>query len=116
MIAIDEYKGDTKAEKYQLIITNGETREPMDILQNRRKKTIANYLRKYGRKVEIVIMDMSPSFKVAVQKALDKPVIDADRFHFCHYIYWALDAVRRRIQKEWHDYDRKKCKKKRVIR
>lgn len=115
VIAIDEYKGDTKAGKYQLIIADGETREPIDILPNRRKKTITNYLRKYGRKVEIVIMDMSPSFKAAVQKALEKPVIVADRFHFCRYIYWALDAVRRRIQKEWHDYDRKKCKKNRYI-
>ena len=60
VIAIDEYKGDTKEGKYQLIIADGETKEPIDILPNRRKKTIANYLRKYGENVEIVIMDMSP--------------------------------------------------------
>jgi transposase len=69
MIAIDEYKGDTKEGKYQLIIANGETKEPIDILPNRRKKTISNYLRKYGAKVEIVVMDMSHSFKSAVKKS-----------------------------------------------
>ncbi len=56
-------------------------------------------------------MYMIPSFKAAAQKALGKPVIVADRFHFCRYIYWALDGVKRRIQSEWNDYDRKKCKR-----
>ncbi len=54
---------------------------------------------------------MSPSFKAAVQEALGKPVIVADRFHFCRYIYWALDKVRRRVQQNFHAYDRKKCKR-----
>lgn len=58
---------------------------------------------------------MSPSFKAAVEKALNKPIIVADRFHFCRYIYWALDAVRRRVQSTWEDYDRKKCKKMRHV-
>ena len=107
VISIDEYKGDTKEGKYQVIIANGETKEPIDILANRRKKTIANYLRKYGAKVDVVVMDMSPSFKAAVNKALGRPVIVADRFHFCRYIYWALDAVRRRVQSTWNDYDLK---------
>lgn len=115
VIAIDEYKGDTQAGKYQLIIADGETREPIDILPNRRKKTLKHYLRRYGGKVEVVIMDMSPSFKAAVCEALGKPVIVADRFHFCRYIYFALDGVRRRVQKEWHGFDRKGCKRMRHV-
>ncbi len=59
IIAIDEYKGDTDAGMYQLII--------------------------------------------------------ADRFHYCRYIYWAIDEVRRKVQKEWHAYDRKKCKRMRHV-
>lgn len=115
VIAIDEYKGDTREGKYQLIIANGVTKEPIDILPNRYKKTIKQYLRKYGSNVEVVIMDMSPAFKAAVQQALGKPVIVADRFHFVRYIYWALDSVRRRVQSTWHDYDRKKCKNMRFV-
>ncbi|MGB2993028.1 MAG: ISL3 family transposase [Paenisporosarcina sp.] len=115
VIAIDEYKGDTREGKYQLIIADGVTKEPIDILPNRYKKTIKHYLQKYGAKVEVVIMDMSPAFKAAVIAALGKPVIVADRFHFVRYIYWALDGVRRRIQSTWNDYDRKKCKKMRYV-
>lgn len=115
VIAIDEYKGDTREGKYQLIIADGVTKEPIDILPNRNKTTIKHYLQQYGSKVEVVIMDMSPAFKAAVIGALAKPVIVADRFHFVRYIYWALDAVRRRVQSEWNDYDRKKCKRMRYV-
>ena len=114
-IAIDEYKGDTDAGTYQLIIANAETHQPIDILPNRRKETIKHYLMKYGAEVEVVVMDMNPSFKAAVRKALNRPVIIADRFHYCRYIYWALDEVRCKVQKEWHAYDRKKCKKMRHV-
>ena len=57
----------------------------------------------------MVVMDMSTNFREAVQQALGKPIIIADRFHYCHYTYWALDDVRRNVQKEWHAYDCKKC-------
>ncbi|WP_372459285.1 transposase [Alkalihalobacillus deserti] len=41
-------------------------------------KTIKEYSRQRGAKVEVVIMDMSPVFKSAVQKALGSPVVVAD--------------------------------------
>ena len=37
------------------------THKPIDILPNRRKETIYNYLRQYGAQVEIVVMDMNPA-------------------------------------------------------
>lgn len=114
-IAIDEYKGDTDAGTYQLIIANAETHEPLDILPNRRKDTIKEYLYRHGADVELVVMDMNPSFKAAVKIALGRPLIVADRFHYCRYIYWAIDEVRRKVQKEWHAYDRKKCKRMRHV-
>ncbi|EAQ8370824.1 transposase, partial [Salmonella enterica] len=58
VIAIDEYKGDTREGKYQLIIADGITKKPLDILPNRYKNTIKHYLQKYGDKVQVVIMDM----------------------------------------------------------
>jgi len=115
VIAIDEFKGDTGREKYQLIIADAVTREPIDILPNRRKETIKDYLRKYGANVQVVVMDMSQAFKAAVTQAMDGPVIVADSFHFVRYMNWALDKVRVREQNEWHAYDRKKCKKKRYV-
>lgn len=114
-IAIDEYKGDTRAGKYQVIIADAVTRQPIDILPNRKLDTVEAYLREHGGDVEVVVMDMSHSFKSAVKKALGSPVIVADRFHFVRYVHWALERVRIRVQKDFSDYDRKKCKKKRRV-
>ncbi len=77
-IAIDEYKGDTDAGTYQLIIANAVTHEPIDILPNHRKETIKNYLYQYGTDVKMVVMDMNPSFKAAVKQALGRPLVIAD--------------------------------------
>lgn len=51
VIAIDEYKGDTKEEKYQVRIADGVTKQPLDILPNRKKK-FKRYLQKYGHQVQ----------------------------------------------------------------
>lgn len=115
VIAIDEYKGDTNEGKYQVIIADAKTRKTLDILPNRSVKTVKKYLQERGSKVKMVVMDMSYTFASAVKKALGDPVIIADRFHFCRYIYWAVDRVRKRVQSEFHEYDRKKCKRMRHV-
>src|SRR5699024_6393457 len=90
-------------EKYQTIIADPVDRRPLDILPDRRKLTVQKYLQQHGGNVNMVVMDMSPSFKAAVSQALDSLIIIADRFHFCRYIYWALDRARINVQKEFHD-------------
>lgn len=45
-------------------------------------------------------MDLSKTFKQAVQKALGNPFIIADRFHYMRQVYWALDEVRREVQRD----------------
>jgi transposase len=115
VIAIDEYKGDAGGEKYQTIIADPVNRKPLDILKDRKKETLVAYLREHGDNVKVVVMDMSPSFKAAVDQALGRPVVVADRFHFCRYIYWALERVRRKEQNAFDDYDRKKCKRMRHV-
>ena len=48
VIAIDEFKGNAGREKFQLIIADPLTREPIDVMLNRKKATIKAYLSKYG--------------------------------------------------------------------
>ena len=93
VIAIDEYKGDAGGEKYQTIIADPVNRQPLEILPDRKKETVRAYLQQYGRNVEMVVMDMSPSFKAAVDQGAWGPVVIGDRFHFCRYIYWAFDRA-----------------------
>src|SRR5699024_11309690 len=98
-----EYRGDAGSEKYHTIIADPVDRRPLDILADRRKLTVQKYLQQHGGNVSMVVMDMSPSFKAAVSQALDSPIIIADRFHFCRYIYWELDRTCMNEQTEIHD-------------
>lgn len=62
-------------------------------------------------RVEIVVMDLSKSFKQAVRKALGDPLIIADRFHFMRQVYWASDSVRREVQQELEKKERIRMKR-----
>lgn len=111
VIAIDEFKGDADREKFQTIIVDVKNKEIIDVLPNRKVQTIENYFKQcYTGKVEIVVMDLSKSFKDAIKRALGNPIIVADRFHFMRQAYWAFDKVRREIQGELHKEGRILCK------
>nr|WP_249260778.1 transposase [Virgibacillus pantothenticus] len=78
-----------------------ENKEIIDILPDRKVDTIKEYLQSRDTcKVQIVVMDLSKSFKQAVQKALGNPLIIADRFHYMRQVYWAFDEVRREVQRD----------------
>src|SRR5699024_12125805 len=51
----------------------------------------------------------------AVVLALIRLIIFVDIVYFCRYIYSALDRARINVKKEFHDYDRKKCKRMRHV-
>ncbi|UCZ51650.1 ISL3 family transposase [Bacillus shivajii] len=111
-IAIDEFKGDAGKEKYQTVIVDVENRHIIDILPDRKVKTIENYFKECDTgKVEIVVIDLSKAFKEAVRRQLGSPLIIADRFHFMRHGYWAFDEVRRELQNELQKDPRIKLKR-----
>nr|WP_272932742.1 ISL3 family transposase [Virgibacillus halodenitrificans] len=114
-LAIDEFKGDAGGERFQTVIADVENKEIVDVLPDRKVDTIKAYLQSCDTSnVEIVVMDLSKSFKQAIRKALGNPLIIADRFHFMRQVYWALDEVRREVQRDLEKKDRiymKKSKK-----
>src|SRR5699024_9957114 len=62
VIVIDEYKDDARRAKYQTNIDDSVDRWPLDTLPARRKLTVQKYLKQHGVNVNIVVMEMSPSF------------------------------------------------------
>ncbi|WP_343783395.1 transposase [Alkalibacillus silvisoli] len=81
--AIDEFKGDAGGEKFQTIIADVENKEVIDILSDRKVETINDYLNSCDTcKVEIVVMELSKSFKRAVWKALGGSVNYCRPFSF----------------------------------
>lgn len=99
VIAIDEFKGDADKEKFQTIVVDVQDKRIIDVLPDRRSKTIENYFKQCDTgRVQVVVMDLSKGFKEAVRKALGNPLIEADRFHYMRQFYWGLDKVRREIR------------------
>jgi transposase len=83
VIAVDEFKGDANKTKFQTIIVDVEKKEIIEVLPDRRVETLEKYFKSCdSSRVEIVVMDMSKTFKKAVQSVFDKPFIIADRFPF----------------------------------
>jgi transposase len=112
VIAIDEFKGDAGKEKFQTIIVDVRHKKIMDILPDRRCKTIENYFKQCDTgRVQVVVMDLSKRFKDSVRRVLGNPLIVADRFHYMRQGYWALDKVRRETQRELKKEDRILCKR-----
>lgn len=49
--------------------------------------------------VDIVVMDMNPTFKAAVQRELNQPLIITEKYLYCPCIYLGMDSIPRCTQK-----------------
>ena len=104
VLCIDEFKGDSGNIKYQTSLLNGSTHSVIDILPSRDKNALYEYFEKIPNKerkeVKYFVSDMSNTFK-SVKNAFFKDAIHIiDRYHFIRQVSWALENVRKRIQKD----------------
>lgn len=101
-IGIDEFKGNTDKEKYQCILVNLETGNIFDILPTRKKSDLIEYFKKFPNRAEVkyFAMDMTNNYK-ALAFLFPNATVIADKFHYVRQVYWALDNVRKRVQKKF---------------
>ena len=73
------------------------------------------YFLKFSRKeranVDAIVMDMSTIFRSVAKDLFPEAEIVVDKFHLIRLITWALDKVRRKIQKKMDSYNRKSFKR-----
>lgn len=100
VLGIDEFKGNTGGEKYNCILTDLETGKIFDILPNRKKSDLITYFRSYKNRsgVQYFVMDMTNNYK-ELSFLFPNAQVVVDRFHYVRQVYWALDNVRKRVQK-----------------
>lgn len=117
ILSIDEFKGNAGGEKYQTILTDIKSKRILDVLPDRRNKTLINYfLRFKNRKnVKVVVMDMNPHFREAAELCFPNAKIVVDRYHVTRQAVWALERVRKTEQKKLSPEWRKFCKHSRAI-
>ena len=100
-IGIDEFKGNAGGNKFQVAITDLKSHKVIDIISARSEEAIYNFFKNISNTndVKLVTMDLSMFFKNIIQDIFPKAKIIADTFHYTRLMHWALDNVRKNIQK-----------------
>lgn len=103
VLSIDEFKGNTNGVKYHCAIVNIEEKKLLDIIEDRRKSSLETYFSRYTKeerkKVEYFVCDMWQPYVEIAKKYFPNSKIIIDKYHYSRMVYWALDSVRKRIQK-----------------
>lgn len=119
VLCIDEFKGGSGNNKYQSSLLNGYTHNIIDILPSRSKNSLFEYFKKIPTKekmnVRFFVSDMSNTFKSVKASFFKESLHIADRYHFIRQVSWALENVRKRIQKAVSSNLRKYFKRSRSL-
>ncbi len=117
VICIDEFKGNAGGAKYQCIIVDPVKKQIVEILRDRRQDVLIEYFKrlKDRDKVKYFVCDMWRQFVETAKIYFKNAKIVIDKFHFTRYVYWALENVRKRVQKELEDNLRKYFKRSRKL-
>lgn len=108
ILSIDEFKNLKSGKgKYACLFTNPETKEVIDVLPDRRLKSLDTYLSRIPieerRRVKVVSTDLYDTYRRIITRAFPKARVVADKFHFVRQLYWAFDRVRVRVMKDQDD-------------
>jgi len=103
VLAIDEFKGNAGSEKYQCILVDPKKRAILDILPDRRQNHLIDYFKSYSKherlKVHFFVCDMWKPYADLARTFFPNASIVVDKYHFIRQVSWAIENVRKRIQK-----------------
>ena len=102
-ISIDEFKGNAETGKYQCILVNPKKHTIMDILPDRTQTHLAAYFREMNRserhRVKYFVCDMWQPYVDLAHSFFPNAQIIIDKYHFIRQVTWAIENVRKRLQK-----------------
>lgn len=105
VVSIDEFKGNTNKNKYQVIITDPETHRVLDILQKRTKYELITYFKQYDQEkradVKYFVSDMYKPYREISETYFKNATIITDKYHWIRQAVWSVERVRKRIQKSF---------------
>ena len=117
VLSIDEFRGNADGKKFQVILTDPKKHDLIDILPTRTQNVLIDYFKRFPNKkdVRFFIMDMNRVYKELAEAFFPNAKIVIDRFHVVRYVTWALENVRKRVQKMMHPSKRKYFKRSRKL-
>ncbi|NLZ52909.1 MAG: ISL3 family transposase [Thermoanaerobacteraceae bacterium] len=102
-IAIDEFKGNTDAGKYQCILIDAKKHRILDILPDRTQSHLSSYIREINRaerhRVKFFVCDMWQPYVDLAKAYFPNATIIIDKYHFIRQVTWAIEKVRKNLQK-----------------
>lgn len=102
-LSIDEFKGNTDAGKYQCILVDAKKHRILDILPDRTQPHLSSYFRNIPRteryRVKFFICDMWRPYVELAKTYLPNATIILDKYHFIRSVTWAIEKVRKQLQK-----------------
>ncbi len=105
VLSIDEFKGNTGKEKYQVIITNPADGTVLDILPDRKQSHLVVYFKQWDREhrnaVKFFVSNMWKPYAELAEIYLKQATPLIDKYHYVRQIIWAFERVRKRIQKKY---------------
>ena len=101
IIGMDEFSI-KKRHTYATIITDLINKDIVETFEGRDKKTVVKHLDQLPHKetIEVAVIDMSRIYRSAIREALPACSIVIDKFHVVGVVIDALDKVRKRIQRD----------------
>ena len=117
VLSMDEFKGDAGGEKYQTILTDAKGRQILDILPNRKEADLIRYFCRFKNKraVKYVVIDMNKHFRDVAKTCFPRATIVIDRYHVTRQVIWAMERVRKAVQKSLSPEWRKHFKRSRYL-
>ena len=102
-ISIDESKGNASTGKYQSILVEPQKHRILDILPNHVQSHLADYWRSIPKKkrlkVKFFVCDMWLPYVELARTFFPNAKIIVDKYHFIRQVTWAIENVRKRLQK-----------------
>lgn len=103
VLCIDEFKGNAETGKYQAILVDGKKNKVLDILPNRSQSQLISYFNDIPRKerhsVQFFVSDMWQPYVDLAKIYFPNAKIIIDKYHFIRQVTWAIENVRKRLQK-----------------
>lgn len=103
VLSIDEFKGNADGQKYQCILVDPVKHSVLDILPSRSQAQLVTYFRNVPRmercRVKFFVCDMWKPYTELAETFFPNATIVIDKYHFIRQTTWAIENVRKRIQK-----------------
>lgn len=119
VLCIDEFKSNAETGKYQCILVDGEKNKVLDIIPDRCQSDLVSYFKRFSReernKVKFFVCDMWQPYVDLAKVFFPKAIIIIDKYHFIRHVTWAIENVRKRIQKSMTTTLRKYYKRSRKL-